>query len=111
MVQILSYFAIFLLAISYYFQIWKIHVHKEVRDLSMSYHVMLALGFGILTYTAHVEGSIIFLVKQVLTTVPVLILIAQILYHRKDHYHDDNFTHCDRCNKEMESDWKRCPYC
>ena len=50
MMKILSWTAIFLLSISYWFQIYKIHQHKEVRDLSMIYHVMLALGFGILTY-------------------------------------------------------------
>ena len=66
--KLLSWSAIIVLSTSYWFQIWKIHVHKEVRDLSMTYHVLLALGFGILTYTAWAENSVIFLVKQIATT-------------------------------------------
>ena len=78
-VNILSWSAVVLLSVSYWFQIWKIHIHKEVRDLSMKYHVFLALGFGILTYTAWKENSIIFIVKQIATTIPVVIIIIQII--------------------------------
>ena len=92
--QILSWSAVVLLSTSYWFQIWKIHVHKEVRDLSMVYHVMLALGFGILTYTAYIEGSVIFIVKQIATTVPVIVIITQILYHKDDHWHDNSDPMC-----------------
>jgi len=109
--KILSWSAIALLSTSYWFQIWKIHVHKEVRDLSMTYHVMLALGFGILTYTAWAENSIIFLVKQVMTTIPVCVIIAQIIYHKEDHWHDANDDNCKRCDSELEPDWNTCPYC
>ncbi|MCT4641533.1 MAG: PQ-loop repeat-containing protein [Bacteriovoracaceae bacterium] len=80
--KILSWTAIIVLSISYWFQIYKIYKLKEVNDLSMTYHIMLAVGFGILTYTAYAEGSIIFLVKQVATTIPVLIIIGQILYYK-----------------------------
>lgn len=109
--QILSWTAIFLLSISYWFQIYKIHQHKEVRDLSMTYHVMLAMGFGILTYTAYAENSTIFLVKQIATTIPVLIIIAQIIYHKDDHWHDENDDFCKGCGMELEQDWNACPYC
>lgn len=110
-VQILSWTAIALLSVSYWFQIWKIHVHKEVRDLSMIYHVLLALGFGILTYTAFIENSFIFLVKQVMTTIPVLVIIAQIIIHKEDHWHDDADPLCNQCQEELEMDWKHCAYC
>lgn len=109
--QIMSWSAVIILSISYWFQIWKIHVHKEVRDLSVIYHVMLAIGFGILTYTAWAEGSTIFVVKQVATTVPVLIIIAQIYYHKDDHWHDDIDPSCLNCSEELELLWKVCPYC
>ena len=82
--EILSWIAVALLAISYWFQVYKIHVHKEVRDLSITYHVMLALGFGILAVTAYVEGSTIFLIKQISTTIPVLVILGQIFYHKGD---------------------------
>ncbi len=109
--QYLSWAAVALLSTSYWFQIWKIHVHKEVRDLSMTYHVMLALGFGILTYTAYAEGSIIFIVKQVATTVPVIVIIGQILYHKDDHWHADEDPICSSCSNELEPWWKNCAYC
>lgn len=110
-VSILSWVAVFLLSTSYWFQIWKIHIHKEVRDLSMTYHVFLAIGFGILTYTAWAEDSIIFLVKQIATTIPVCIIIFQIIIHKEDHWHDDIDPLCEKCNEELELNWSFCAYC
>ena len=109
--MIISWIAIIALAFSYWFQIWKIHVHKEVRDLSIPYHFLLALGFGLLTYQAYIEGSTIFLVKQILTTIPVIVIIGQIYYHRKDRWHDKKDDLCQFCQEELEPDWKNCPYC
>jgi hypothetical protein len=109
--QILSWSAVVLLSTSYWFQIWKIHVHKEVRDLSMVYHVMLALGFGILTYTAYAEGSTIFIVKQIATTIPVVVIISQIFYHKNDHWHDDHDAICKSCTEELEPWWSFCAHC
>lgn len=106
----ISWFAVALLCSSYWFQIWKIYVHKEARDLSLTYHVLLAIGFGILAFTAYVEGSVIFLAKQVLTTIPVLIIIAQILYY-KDDWHSSEDLSCNGCSKFLESNWVICPYC
>ena len=90
--QILSWTAVILLSTSYWFQIWKIHVHKEVRDLSMTYHILLALGFGILAYTAWLEGSTIFLVKQIATTIPVCIIIGLFVGKRNQENESKFFT-------------------
>lgn len=108
---IVSWSAIILLSISYWFQIYKIHVHKEVRDLSIPYHIFLAIGFGTLIWTAWEENSTIFLVKQIATFVPVCILIAQILYHQQSHWHDESDTNCGSCRNELEEGWCWCPYC
>lgn len=110
-VTTISWIAIVILSCSYWFQIWKIHLHKEVRDLSITYHILLAIGFGTLTYTAWQEDSIIFLVKQIATTVPVLIIIIQIIIHKKDHWHDKADALCKKCSEEIEPDWSYCPYC
>jgi len=109
--MLVSWAAIVLLAVSYWFQIWRIHVHKEVRDLSLPYHILLALGFGILTYQAYIDGSVVFIVKQIATTVPVVILIGQILYHRKDTWHDNKDDICEECSEELEPGWAYCPEC
>lgn len=110
-IKVISWLAVFILSISYWFQIYKIHVHKEVRDLSLPYHFCLLIGFGILTYTAWLEDSFIFIVKQVATTIPVLIIIFQILIHKDDSWHDDEDTYCSSCSKEIEVPWDFCPYC
>lgn len=107
----LSWTAVVLLCLSYWFQIWKIHVHKEVRDLSMIYHIIQALGFAILAYTAWVEQSMIFLAKQVASTIPVMIIIGQIIVHKDDHWHDDADPDCSSCGEELEIPWNHCPYC
>jgi len=108
---IFSWAAILLLSISYWFQIWKIHVHKEVRDISLVYHFLLAIGFGILIFTAYYENSLIFTVKQIATFIPVVVIIIQIMIHKKDHWHDNIDSSCCKCRKEIELDWDYCAYC
>lgn len=108
---IISWIAICILSVSYWFQIWKIHIHKEVRDLSLSYNVLLAIGFGILAVTAYAERSVIFFVKQVMTTIPVIIIIGQIIYHKNDRWHDHDDPHCQNCHEEQEVYWSFCPFC
>jgi uncharacterized protein with PQ loop repeat len=107
----LSWLAIVLLSTSYWFQVYKIHKHKEVRDLSIWTFVQLAVGFCILVPMALHEGSTIFLVKQFASLVPVSILIFQIMKHKKDHWHDDSDTNCSSCRNELEEGWCWCPYC
>lgn len=110
-IEILSWIAIVMLSVSYWFQIWKIHVHKEVRDLSLSYNILLAIGFGILTITAIKAHSVIFMVKQIATTIPVIIIICQIIYHRNDRWHDEEDPSCSVCQEELEPQCKFCPFC
>lgn len=109
--KVISWIAIALLSISYWFQIYKIHVHKEVRDISLSYNILLAIGFLILAFTAYYEHSVIFLVKQILTTVPVIIIIAQVIYHKGDRWHDHDDPNCSGCKQELEPYWAYCPFC
>ena len=111
MLQVLSWAAIVALAFSYWFQIVKTQMHKEVRDISLIYHILLAFGFGVLIITAYYEDSTIFFWKQILTFIPVCVIIMQILYHRKDRWHDDLDPYCSSCKKEMEPEWKYCPFC
>lgn len=108
---VLSWIAIVILSISYWFQIYKIHVHREVRDISLTYNILLAIGFGILSFTAYQEKSVIFFVKQVMTTIPVIIIICQVLYHRNDTWHDPGLKSCEKCSHEIEPLWHFCPYC
>ena len=63
-------------------------MHKEVRDISLTYNILLAFGFGILGITAYEEGSLIFLVKQIVTTIPVIIIVIQVIYHKNDRWED-----------------------
>ena len=107
----LSWFAVVLLAASYWFQIWKIHRYKEVRDLSIKYHILLAIGFGILIFTALHEGSTIFLVKQISTFIPVVIIIYQIKYFKNKNLNNKKDKFCKNCKLEIKHGWKYCPSC
>lgn len=111
LLKVLSWIAISILSISYWFQIWKIHIHKEVRDLSIWYNILLAIGFGILGFTAWQEHSTIFLVKQIVTTIPVIIIVGQIIYHKSDRWHDLECGYCEKCKAELEKNWNNCPFC
>lgn len=110
-VDILSIFAIALLVVGYWLQVWRIHVHKEVRDISLPYMICMLIGFVILAFLAMVERSTLFLIKQVATSIPVAVIIGQVIYHRRDHWHDEKLPHCVRCDTEIENDWGFCPSC
>lgn len=86
--NVLSWIAVIILSIGFWLQVWKIHTHKEVRDISLAYNILLAVGFIILGVTAYFEKSAIFLAKQISTTIPVLVIIGQILYHKNDSWQD-----------------------
>lgn len=107
----MAWIAITLLATSYWFQIYKIHKHREVRDLSVPYYVFLILGYVILAHQAFVEDSSIFFWKQIATIVPVLIILYQIYVHRQDHWHDDSDPNCLQCNEDLEPGFIVCPWC
>jgi len=109
--KILPWAAVFFMSGGYFMQVWKIHVHKEVRDLSILYHVFLLIGFVLLFIRALYESSTLFVVKQVSTFIPVMIILFQIFYHRSDRWHDDKDPTCSGCEVELELDWDYCPFC
>jgi len=108
--MMIIYFAIAVLTISHIFQIWSIQKHKEVRDISISYNILQVIGFSFLTYQAYIDGSNLYIITQVASIIPVMIIIGQLIYHRKDKWHDDSDRMCS-CEHEIEVDWIRCPYC
>lgn len=107
----MAWVAVFILAIGYWAQVFKITIHREVRDLSIVSYSLLAVGFAILTYTAWVEDSNVFIAKQILTLAPSLIIVFQIIYHRDDHWHDGAAKGCAWCGTELETGWRHCPDC
>ena len=111
LLDIISWTAVVLFAVSYWFQIRKIHIHKEVRDISMTYHTLLAIGSIVLAYTAWVEDSSIFVVKQISTAIPVIVIIAQIIIHKEDRWYDAKLALCSHCGERLEISWNNCPCC
>ena len=109
--QIVSWIAIFVVSVSYWFQVWRIHVHREVRDLSLAFYGLFLVGITLLCFQAYREGSLVFFTKQVLVIIPVVIIIFQIIYHRRDSWHDENADFCVFCGAEQEGDWHCCPHC
>lgn len=111
MLETLSWMAVVLLCSSYWLQVRKIQVHKEVRDLSLPMFSMLNTAFFVLAaYSMYIE-SWVFFWKQIFCILPVSIIIFQIFYHREDKWHDDYDPSCAKCLKECEPDWIHCPYC
>ena len=102
---------IFLTSVSYWFQIYKIHQHKEVRDLSKMAFSGLLLGYVCLFYGAWTEDSAIFMFKQIATGIPVAIILGQIIYHKGDHWVDASDPDCPQCGEDSEPDFSCCPYC
>lgn len=111
MLEVLSWFAVVLLCTSYWLQVRKIHIHREVRDLSLPMFFMLDTAFLVLAVYAFTIGSWVFFWKQMLCIVPVSIIIYQIFAHQEDKWHDDYDPICRGCKKECEPDWLHCPYC
>lgn len=109
--DVLPWLALVLLSLGYWSQVWKVHVHREVRDLSVLSYFFLAIGFVVMGIRAFKDGATIFLVKQFVTLIPVVVLIAQIYIHRDDRWHDDDDEFCVSCGEELEPQWTFCPYC
>jgi len=113
---IFGYVAIGILAISHWLQVWKIHVHKEVRDISVWTYIFLLTGYFVLATKAFLDyqnagGDILWFFRQMATIVPVSTVVFQIWIHRRDRWHDDRDTSCSGCGKELEPNWQYCPWC
>ncbi len=111
LLEYIPWVAVCILSLGYWSQVWKIHIHKEVRDISLLSYVFLSIGFAIMALKAYSENSVIFLVKQVATFIPVIIICFQIIIHKEDHWHDDDDEMCTQCGSELEPHWKHCAYC
>ena len=116
LINIFAWIAIFVLATSHWLQAYKIHVHREVRDISIWTYVFLLTGYILLFVKAVLDvcegkGDLLWVVKQILTIVPCVIVLIQIKIHQQDHWHDDNDPMCSACGEELEPHWSFCPYC
>jgi uncharacterized protein with PQ loop repeat len=89
LLHLLTYFAAVLLCLGYWMQVYKIHKHKEVRDLNIWSYVVFAVAYVILGFEAYSIDSTVFLVKNALVLVPTCILIWQIRVHKDDKWVDD----------------------
>lgn len=76
--------AIVILSTSYWLQVYHIHKHKEVRDLNIWTWIGLSVGMAIMSLKAIEQNTIIFFIKQVATLVPSVIVVLQIIWHRRD---------------------------
>lgn len=111
LIEIASWLAIVMFGVSYWLQIYKIHLHREVRDLCLSTFALLLGGYIIMFFKAFQEQSNVFMFRQIFTAVPVAIILFQIWRHRKEKWHDEIDPFCDKCGGEVEESWKFCPYC
>jgi uncharacterized protein with PQ loop repeat len=114
--QVMAWLAICILAISHWLQVYKIHKHREVRDISQWTYVFLLTGYICLFIKAILDwkagtGDFVWAARQMATIIPVTIVLFQIKWHQNDHWHDDNDVNCASCRNELEDYWCHCPYC
>jgi len=83
-----GYLAAVALSVGYWLQVWRIHVHKEVRDLSANSYVLFAVAYMLLGIEAVQIDSLLFIIKNGLVLVPTLVIIYQINYHKNDKWTD-----------------------
>jgi uncharacterized protein with PQ loop repeat len=79
-----SWLAAIFLSIGYWLQVYRIHKHKEVRDLSIHSYVFFAIAYVLLGIEGWQIESTLFLVKNILVLVPTCIIIWQIYCHKDD---------------------------
>jgi uncharacterized protein with PQ loop repeat len=110
MIELLPWIAVAVISTGYLAQIWKIHKHKEVRDLSPWAYVAWGIAYLILGYQGLVIEAPVFVLKNIITFILVTIILSQIHIHRNDEWHDDEDKYC-KCSNELEPHWKYCPDC
>lgn len=116
LLQIMPWVAIGILAVSHWLQVYKIHKHREVRDISQWTYIFLLTGYIALFTKAVIDwqagtGDIVWAARQMATIFPVSIVLMQIKWHQNDHWHDESDTNCASCRNELEEGWCWCPYC
>lgn len=84
--DVLAWVAVAALSFSFWLQAWKIHKHKEVRDLSLTSYILFTVAYAVLAYKAWDDETWIFLVKQLGTLVPSAVIVYQIIVHRDDEW-------------------------
>lgn len=100
-VSFLSWAAVVILPLGYWKQVWHIHKHKEVRDLSLSSYIFFATAYLFLGIESYYINSLLFLIKNLLVMIPTLVLIYQIIVHRDDKWDD--------CEYERMAERASCP--
>lgn len=109
--EYLPWIAILSLSTGYWLQVLKIRKHKEVRDISLPGNILLALGFLIMSIKAIEQKSLIFFVKQIMTFIPVAMIIKYIFKYKNEHWQEEDPKYCNGCKEILEHNWKFCPYC
>lgn len=79
-----SWIAAGFLSVGYWLQVYRIHVHKEVRDLSAPSYVLFTFAYLLLGIEGYKINSMVFLVKNILVIIPTITIVFQIYYHQND---------------------------
>lgn len=109
--DMIPWIAVVLMSVGCWSQVYRIHVHREVRDISYLYFIMLMCGYVILAIEAWNTGSNVFLGKQIAVIIPTTVILIQKYIHSQDKWHDDSDKICGRCKTELENGWNFCPSC
>ena len=80
--KILPWIAVLALPLGYWKQVWHIHKHKEVRDLNPTAFILFLVAYISLGVEAIVIKSDVFLWKNILVSIPTVVIIWQIFKYK-----------------------------
>ena len=80
--KLLPWIAVLALPLGYWKQVWHIHLHKEVRDLNPSAFILFLIAYISLGIEAFIIDSDVFLWKNILVSIPTIVIIWQIFRYK-----------------------------
>ena len=80
--KLLPWIAVLALPIGYWKQVLHIHHHKEVRDLNPSAFILFLIAYISLGIEAVIIDSDVFLWKNILVSIPTIVIIWQIFRYK-----------------------------
>jgi len=91
-IELCAWSAVVAIPAGYFIQIYKIHKHKEVRDLSQAAFMFYLYSYISLGMKAYLDGSEIFIAKNIFVAIPTIIILYQIKVHKNDTWkHDEEY--------------------
>jgi len=109
--EIFAWTAVAVISVSYWLQLFKIHRHKEVRDLSLISYSVLFIGYSFLFIEGLISFSILGIAKSVAVLIPCALTIFMIQHNKHCEWVDEDGFKCQHCGKSLQPHHLYCSSC